>query len=120
LVADERYETPDAMTRGASGEAPCRAIARQLLVLIRDYWLYFSKDEILNSDGRRLLASATRRLSHRCSRAERALARAFREPSLDNILRLLEYLDQDVAEEARAMLAPSMWGPGFWRSRETG
>jgi len=119
MAADERHhDTPDAMTRGASGEAPCRSIALHLLVLFRDYWLYFSKDETLNSDGRRLLSSATRRLSQRCGRAVRPLSRALREPSLNNILRLLESLDPDVAEEARVILGASMWGPVSWRRRE--
>jgi len=106
------------MRRGASGEAPCRGPAQLLYVLLRDYWLYFTKAEVLNSDGRRLLARSVRMVRRECRRAGRLAAEAIRDPTLSKVLRLLEELDPELAADARRLLESWMYGPRAWRARE--
>ena len=70
--------------------------ARRLLeLLVRDFngeRLYWSKDDCLNSDGRRLLHSATKALLEEAPWLRRLVYRVRREPCIDGVERLLEAL----------------------------
>ncbi|MGC9209704.1 MAG: hypothetical protein ACP5FT_00295 [Acidilobus sp.] len=82
------------MERGASTEGPWaeREIARIVEKLLRDYMRYFDKREVLNSDGRRLLASALRYARWARPQTRARLREALRDPSLTMIIKLAEAL----------------------------
>ena len=84
------------MGRGASSEGRTEAaeeeIRRIALRLVDGYWLYFTKDETLNSDGVRLVASALRYARWAGPRVRRALREVLRRRDLSSFLKLLEAL----------------------------
>ncbi len=85
------------MEKGASPEGPgsTREVARIVEKLLRRYALYFDKNEVLNSDGRRLLATALRYASEAPKPVRIRLREAMRDPSLQTIMRLAETLGID-------------------------
>ncbi|MGC9072131.1 MAG: hypothetical protein ACP5HK_05495 [Acidilobus sp.] len=82
------------MKRGASPEGPSaeREIARVVEKLLTRYSLYFDKYEALNSDGRRLLATALRYARRATPQTRARLREALRDPSLKTVLKLAESL----------------------------
>lgn len=87
------------MGRGASSEGRAEAaeeeVRRIALRLVDDYWLYFTKDETINSDGARLLASALRYARWVSPPLRRALREALRRRDLGSFIKLLEALGLD-------------------------
>ncbi len=91
------------MGTGASPEGPdpTREIARVVSKLLRHYFLYFDKNEVLNSDGRRLLATALRYVREAPGPVRLRLREALRDPTLHAILRLAEAVGVDPSEVER-------------------
>ncbi len=70
---------------------PCCVNLRNYIIhLLSNYYRYFSKDTVLNSDGRRLLNELIRE-GMKCNPSLRKLFRKVRKnPTLSNIIRLSE------------------------------
>ncbi len=80
--------------------------------LVLGYRRYFSNG-VLNSDGRRVFESLARRILREKPWYKPVVARARRDPSLENVLRVLELVvDRDKALEA---LEAVVNGPYKWR-----
>ncbi|ADL18663.1 hypothetical protein ASAC_0256 [Acidilobus saccharovorans 345-15] len=89
------------MERGASPEGSPfeksnREIARIMIKLLTNYWLYFTKNEEVNSDGMRLLASALRYAKGAAPQVRHALRESIRRPTLHSVLRVCESLGLDM------------------------
>jgi len=105
---------------GRDSEEGCKhggRLASEILVLLRDYWLYFSKDGSLNSDGRRLAARLARAASASgCRRVARLLYEAIRHGDAPEKV-------AEAAFEAGASVDPwevleeAVYGPPSWRLR---
>ncbi len=107
------------MGKGASPEGDekfyDREIGRIARKLVQNYWAYFTKYEELNSDGMRLLASATRYARGSSPYVRAMLRRALREPKLSNIIKLLESLGADREElesTVRSLIQGSIYAWG--------
>jgi len=105
---------------GRGGEEGCKhggRLASEILVLLRDYWLYFSKDETLNSDGRRLAARLAREAAASgCRRVARLLYEAIRYG--DAPRRVAEAaVEAGASVDPWEVLEAAVYGPGSWRLR---
>jgi|GEM_PF-1039601 len=88
------------MERGASPEGPHerpgdKEIARIVLKLLRNYWLYFTKANEINSDGIRLLASALRYARSASPQVRRELKASIKERTLESVVKLSQSLNID-------------------------
>lgn len=85
------------MEKGASTEGPqsVKEIARVVDKLLRHYSLYFDKNEVLNSDGRRLLATALRYARKAPGPVRLRLREALKDPTLRAVLSLAEAVGLD-------------------------
>jgi len=106
---------------GREGEEGCKhrgRLAAEILVLLRGYWLYFSKDGTLNSDGRRLAARIARAASASgCREVARLLYEAIRYG--DALEKIAEAAEAAGAEEDPWEVAElALYGPWGWRVRE--
>ena len=80
-----------------------------MIKLLSGYYLYFDKNNMLNSDGRRLFEEIARMLVYEHPEYKKIVSKARRNPSLENILRVAEiFMDRGEAERA---LKAGIYGP---------
>ncbi len=77
--------------------------------LVKNYYRYFDKNGVLNSDGRRLLYELTRFLVYEHPEFKKFIQRLRKEPTLENILKLAEKV-MDLDDVLRD-LEESIYGP---------
>ncbi len=105
--------------QGPSSEEGCKLGGRptsQLILLADEFWRYFTRRGVLNSDGRRLLARVAREAARAgCRRLAERIWSVLRDPTLERILPLLAEYGVDASR-----LYAGIQGPPSWRRRFLG
>lgn len=81
--------------------------------MIREYWIYFSKNGYMNSDGRKLLALLAKQAKNVDIHVSRMLWRLLKDPSIDNLVKLAKEIGVNIEDD----LATALYGPYSWRFR---
>ncbi len=82
------------------GEDSIKLIRSYLRVLLLKFYKFFSKDCVLNSDGRRLFNDIAREVAKREPYLMGLVRKVRKEPTLENILKLArEFLSDDEISE---------------------
>jgi len=77
--------------------------------LLLNYTKFFSKDNVLNSDGRKLLEEIIRLLMYEHPEYRSLVRKVRKNPTLRNIIRLAELLMDP--QEIRELLSFALYGP---------
>jgi len=84
-----------------------------MIKLLSGYHLYFDKNDVLNSDGRKLFEEIARMLVYEHPEYKKVVSKARRNPSLENILKVAEiFMDRSEAEK---VLKVGIYGPYSFR-----
>ena len=105
--------------QGPSSEEGCKLGGRptsQLALLADEFWRYFTRRGVLNSDGRRLLARVAREAARAgCRRLAERIWLVLRDPTVEEVRSLLADYGVDVSR-----LYAGIQGPSYWRTRSFG
>jgi hypothetical protein len=70
-----------------------------MIKLLSNYPKYFSKDGVLNSDGRRLFEEIVKPLIKECPELKGVVRKARKNPTLENVFRVAErFMDREALE----------------------